>query len=315
MKTFEYSIIIPHKNTPSLLVRCVASIPKRDDVQIIVVDDNSDPDIVDFDNFPIINDDHTIVIFDKSGGGAGRARNIGMAKASGEKFIFADADDFFNYCINEVLEEYKNDKTDIVFFNASSCDSSTYVNNPNRTEFRNNLFEGYKKDPKLYEYYLRYECGSPWSKIIRKDLIITHNVTFQESIVNNDTKFSYTTGHFAKSVKIDQRAIYCVTFLPSSISFTMNDKKYLTSMHIIAEQELFCRKNRQGLHPHKSYPISYLCNQLVTLHESKKKDLYDECLKIIDKYGIGKEVRNIVRKRLFKIKVGGFVLKLVNNLK
>lgn len=86
-------------------------------------------------------------------------------------------------------------------------------------------------------------------------------------------------------------------------------------MHIIAEQELFCRKNRQGLHPHKSYPISYLCNQLVTLHESKKKDLYDECLKIIDKYGIGKEVRNVVRKRLFKIKVGGFVLKLVNNLK
>lgn len=314
MKAFEYSIIIPHKNTPSLLARCVASIPKREDVQIIVVDDNSDPNIVDFDNFPIINDDHTIVIFDKSGGGAGRARNIGMAKASGEKFIFADADDFFNYCINEVLEEYKNDKTDIVFFNASSCDSTTYVNYPNRTEFRNNLFEGYKKDPKLYEYYLRYECGSPWSKIIRKDLIITHNVTFQESIVNNDTKFSYTTGHLAKSVKIDQRAIYCVTFLSSSISFTMNDEKYMTTMNIIAEQEIFCRKNRQGLHPQKSYPISYLCNHLVTLHESKKKVLYDECLKIIDKYGIGKEVRNVVRKRLFKIKVGGFVLKLVNKI-
>ena len=125
MKTFEYSIIIPHKNAPALLARCVASIPQRDDVQIIVVDDNSDPDIVDFDNFPITNDDHTIVIFDKSCGGAGRARNIGMAEASGEKFIFADADDFFNYCINEVLEEYKNDKTDIVFFNASSCDSSS----------------------------------------------------------------------------------------------------------------------------------------------------------------------------------------------
>ena len=65
MNRFKYSIIIPHKNTPALLVRCVASIPKRDDLQIVVVDDNSDPSIVDFDNFPIKNDDHTVV-FDKS---------------------------------------------------------------------------------------------------------------------------------------------------------------------------------------------------------------------------------------------------------
>ena len=38
-----FSIIIPHKNIPSLLQRCLDSIPKRDDVQIIVVDDNSNP--------------------------------------------------------------------------------------------------------------------------------------------------------------------------------------------------------------------------------------------------------------------------------
>ena len=85
MDNFKYSIIIPHKNNPDLLTRCLASIPQRDDLQIVVVDDNSDPSIVDFDNFPIKNDEKNIVVFDKSGKGAGRARNIGVEKASGER--------------------------------------------------------------------------------------------------------------------------------------------------------------------------------------------------------------------------------------
>ena len=52
MEGTNYSIIIPHKNIPQLLKRCLDSIPQRDDVQIIVVDDNSSSDIVDFANFP-----------------------------------------------------------------------------------------------------------------------------------------------------------------------------------------------------------------------------------------------------------------------
>lgn len=38
----QYSFIIPHKNSPDLLNRCIQSIPKRDDIEIIIVDDNSD---------------------------------------------------------------------------------------------------------------------------------------------------------------------------------------------------------------------------------------------------------------------------------
>mgnify|MGYP002627111942 CR=1 FL=1 len=56
-KNFMFSIIIPHKNTPDLLERCVNSIPKRDDLEIIIIDDNSSPEIVNFENFPFKNDD------------------------------------------------------------------------------------------------------------------------------------------------------------------------------------------------------------------------------------------------------------------
>ena len=43
----NYSIIISHKNIPDLLSRCLDSIPKREDIQIIVVDDNSEDQYLD----------------------------------------------------------------------------------------------------------------------------------------------------------------------------------------------------------------------------------------------------------------------------
>ena len=37
--TINFSIIIPTKNIPDLLQRCLESIPQRSDIEIIVVDD------------------------------------------------------------------------------------------------------------------------------------------------------------------------------------------------------------------------------------------------------------------------------------
>ena len=67
MKEINYSFIIPHKNIPDLLQRCLDSIPRREDIQIIVVDDNSDLDKVDFDHFPGISEPCVEVYFTKEG--------------------------------------------------------------------------------------------------------------------------------------------------------------------------------------------------------------------------------------------------------
>ena len=37
----NFTFIIPHYNTPHLLLRCLNSIPSREDIQIIVIDDCS----------------------------------------------------------------------------------------------------------------------------------------------------------------------------------------------------------------------------------------------------------------------------------
>jgi glycosyltransferase involved in cell wall biosynthesis len=70
----DISIIIPHRNIPELLKRCIDSIPITNNIEVIIVDDNSDDEIVDFTHFPGKERPNTQVIFTKKGKGAGYAR-------------------------------------------------------------------------------------------------------------------------------------------------------------------------------------------------------------------------------------------------
>ena len=112
---YAFTIIIPHKNVPDLLQRCLDSIPKRDDLHIIVVDDNSDSKIVDFDRFPGLNNPQCTVIFTKEGKGAGYARNVALKSSDSKWFLFADADDYFSNDLNAFLNQYKHANADLVF--------------------------------------------------------------------------------------------------------------------------------------------------------------------------------------------------------
>ena len=115
-----YSIVIPHKNIPYLLKRCLDSIPLRKDIEVIIVDDNSDPSIVDFNKYPGQNRINTHIIFTKEGKGAGYARNIGLKHAKGKWIIFADADDYFTENFTQLLNQYINVDADLVYFKPRS---------------------------------------------------------------------------------------------------------------------------------------------------------------------------------------------------
>ena len=86
-----------------MLLRCLGSIPIREDVQVIVADDNSDITEVDDVNLFSLPEKYPHVEFiwgknENGRKGAGYARNLGLEKAKGKWLVFADADDFFNPC-------------------------------------------------------------------------------------------------------------------------------------------------------------------------------------------------------------------------
>ncbi|MCH4099753.1 MAG: glycosyltransferase family 2 protein [Prevotella sp.] len=246
-KNYNYSIIIPHKNIPKLLQRCLDSIPVRDDIQIIIVDDNSNPAIVDFNNFPGHDRKGVECYFTKKGEGGGYARNFGLQKAKGKWILFADADDFFTYCLSDILNQYVNDSHDVIYFNANSVDSETYL--PSfRVNHLNRYISWHQNNPSKSELYLRYKFGEPWCKMIRYTLIEDHKIRFDEIPIHNDTRFSYLVGFYAPSVCVDNRAVYCVTNRPKSVSKLLDAERSITRVKVFVTSDLFFTRHHIPLH-------------------------------------------------------------------
>ena len=290
-----YSIIIPHKNSTKQLQRCLDSIPVRGDVEVIIVDDNSDPAVVDFNRFPGMERPNTTVIFSKEGGRQGRARNIAMSHAQGKWLIFADADDYFTYCFNDVLDEYANDNADIVFLNVCSVKDDTYLPT-NRSNYYNSLNDGYfNKDKDYYALLLRYNYGGPWGKLVKKALVDEHQLKYEEFIPHHDdTRFAYLTGHYARSIKVDKRAVYCLTESPTSISYTMTDEKYLARVHVIGEQERFIKSIGLNL----DCTSGFMTETLLKVRDAGRMDLYERCLEVLAKEGVDIET---MRRKIAEI--------------
>lgn len=239
---YNYSIIIPHCNIPLLLRRCLNSIPRRNDLQIIVIDDNSD--LKNLTKLKQLEQEFTHVLFyySKDRGGAGRARNIGLSLAQGKYILFADADDFFNYCLDEVLTEYINSNYDIIYFNANSLDTNTYK--PTwRNLYLSKMITEYKNHPNKAIFKLKYIFGEPWCKLVKQELIINHNITFDETNIHNDTKYSYLVGFYGQTIYVDERAIYCVTDRIGSVSKRMSSDRLITRTLIFSSANAFFKKH------------------------------------------------------------------------
>ncbi|MCR5362142.1 MAG: glycosyltransferase [Bacteroidales bacterium] len=297
-----YSIIIPHKNIPNLLQRCLDSIPERNDLEVIVVDDNSDPNIVDFEHFPGLGRKNTSVYLDKSGKGAGRARNIGLEHACGKWLLFADADDFFNYCIRDILDEYKDDDADIIFFSTSSVDCETY-NNDGRTQYVWDFISTFIDNPQKGENILRYVLGSPWAKMLKRSLVSKNCITFQESTINNDARFSCQTGFYAKEIKADKRALYCVTRRGGSIQYSLTEEKILESVDILAARYIFLKKHDVVLPFSIVWGGREYIERLVDVKCTGNDPLYAKCMQIVTAHGLPEiETETIVKEELKKRK-------------
>ena len=218
--SINYSIIIPHKDIPDLLQRCLDSIPVRDDVQVIVVDDNSDPAKVDFGHFPQWNGKNYEYHVTKEGKGAGYARNVGLDHAQGRWIVFADADDFFTENFSDLLDDVADADEDIVFFdyvNVRSDDVTQLATERNRYKgFISDYLDG---DPS--ETNLRIFFFVPWCKIIKRELIERHHLRFDEVKWNNDMCFCVKTGCLAKTIAVRQITAYVVTLREGSLTYDL----------------------------------------------------------------------------------------------
>lgn len=213
-----FTVVIPHYNSPQLLECCLASIPDTPDIQVVVVDDNSSSDIVDFDHFPGSLRTNTTIIYNKDNKGAGHARNLALPQAQGKWLIFADADDYFEPNAFDVFNKHANDTADIIFF-GSCCRFFDTNELSDRADYRNVLLHNYLENG---DEKIRYHSFSPWSKMTRNSLVIKHDIHFDEVAYGNDVMFSARTGLLAHSISADSSIVYCYSVTRGSLTMQRN---------------------------------------------------------------------------------------------
>lgn len=269
----NYSIIIPHHNIPELLKECLESLPTSSQIEIIIVDDNSSPENVTKikqleDSFSSRN---IKWIYDKKGGGAGYARNIGLKEARGEWIIFVDADDLLRNA-EEIWEKAieKNPDSEIIFFDAetTSNEENDRVNVRKKT-----IKQILDTHPNKLEDYLKYSFTEPWAKLFNASFLKREAIIFQESYVANDYMFSVRSGYSAKEIAYYPESFYIAVARPNSLSNSaLDNRKLVARLKVYLSVEQFFQQ-----HNIRRFPFSSLVTFLTIKYPRKIKLIKEVC--------------------------------------
>lgn len=220
----KFTIIIPHHNSYSTLLRCLQSLPYANELQIIVIDDDSDDPIKLSEikqHFPYVE-----YIYLNNNSGAGKARNEGLKRANGKWVIFADADDYFINDFYNVVDSYYDSDSDIIYFKSESRISETGAVADRGNPF-NELIDGFLLNYPQSEKKLRFKHYVPWCKMINLGLIKLNEISFEEIRYSNDIMFSAKIGYYAKKIEAINKKLYCVTTNGNSLTRIINKESVI----------------------------------------------------------------------------------------
>ena len=240
----KYSIIIPHYNDTEGLNRLLASLPKRDEIEVIVIDDNSDVNGESISELGAKYQYLNIRFFSNTKGvkGAGACRNIGLELVTGAYVLFADADDYFLSNAFDILENVLKDSPehDIYYFKPTSQCLVTGKLSDRHITYAN-LVDSYLNSGSeeiKHKYYV------PWSKLFLTKFLADNNCTFDEVIASNDVMFSVKSGFLAKNIKAYNDSIYCVTRGKGTLTVNRSKNIQLSRLHVLIRESEFIFKNK-----------------------------------------------------------------------
>lgn len=209
----KISIIVPVFNAEKYLDRCIKSIHAQTftDYEIILVNDGSKDNSLALCR-EYAEKDSCITVIDKENGGAGSARNAGIAVAKGEYLAFPDVDDWFEPTMYEELYTLaKSGDYDLVLSGANY-----YENDKGVLKYKNSITSGNKS------YLTREDCRKnvmdffptstifdvPWNKLYKRNVAIDNNVRFSDTKRCQDAMFNIDFYNESEKVASIDKAYY-----------------------------------------------------------------------------------------------------------
>ena len=283
-----FSVIIPHREIPDLLMRCLKSIPVSEDIQVIVVDDNSPEADTYLERYPELSRPYLKFIRTTKGGGAGYARNVGLDHAKGKWILFADSDDFFVEDMYDIICSYVDSEADVIYFKNRAVLSDNISIATNRDPHVNRIIDQYLTDGD--EWPVRAQMFVPWAKMIKRNLMGKYNIRFDEVMYADDAFGVLQIGYYAVTIRVDDRVLYVVTTRPDSQTSHFCSKPNELRLRAEAAFRMdqfmlrndFCREHRLKfflvkMFTHDRRLFKYYFFKLEEIYPSKLSALRDIC--------------------------------------
>lgn len=243
----KFSIILPIYNVEKYLRPCIDSILSQTykDYEIILVDDGSK------DSSGHICDEYgekysCVKVFHKPNGGQADARNYGLPYAKGDYVFFVDSDDYLidNEVLSKLVEKSKLNPDVIAFKSVkwfestdklSTCTNKLQVSSPNlvATEMYLELID---RDT----YY-----NSPWSKIIRRELLTDNKIEFESGLLGEDNDWYYKIVSYVNTLELIDEPLYVYRQRAGSTTKTSSTKNLEHLLLIIEKWISFVEEGEQ----------------------------------------------------------------------
>ena len=214
----QLSIIIPMYNVEKYIHKCIHSVVqnnlKRDDFEIIIVDDESPDNSLSIAT-EIAKEFDNITIISQKNKGLGGARNTGIQNAKGKYVLFLDSDDFYTpNSLETILKIAFDNELEILEFGAIVVDSTNKIISTVAISTENKIFDG------IYYWQNFNSINSACNKLYLKEFLISNSILFKEKIYAEDYEFNTRALYFAKKVMATEYIV--ANFLTSTNSITRN---------------------------------------------------------------------------------------------
>lgn len=215
------SIIIPIYNVEQYVGRCLESVIAQDnadaEIEVILVDDCTQDEsmTIVLERISAYHGSiHFKILTHENNRGLSAARNAGLKHAIGDYILFVDSDDFM--CSDSVRYFVKYltmfPDIDMIVGNANNIKSGklliSQIDEPLFWDNRSIIFQKALR----HEIYLY-----AWNKLIKRQILLAHEIFFEEGIIYEDQCWSYQLFSTISSVLLLPKVTYVYEYNLNSI--------------------------------------------------------------------------------------------------
>lgn len=259
----KVSIVIAVYNAENNLRVTLESVVNQNyqNIEVIVVDDGSTDGSLKICR-EYAKYDSRVSIVTQPNGGAAKARNVAIRRATGEFIAIVDSDDYVDKdYINFLVENAIGHDADI-----STCGFYFQLEDGRTVKYMNYGQDGrlltgqeavtshFLENTPLYNVF--------WNKLYRRRLFTDNNISMPEGEIYEDSRTLYRLYFYAKKIIYRTKPLYYYRQHPSSVMRTFNKKNLYTLAKIGTEAEEWIHTRAEDAYRRElySYKLSSALN-------------------------------------------------------